>query len=235
MSSILDKNSVQNLEKKLNITFDKKQLLETALIHKSFKNENKEITAKDNERLEFLGDSVLNLAVTDFLFKNYSGYTEGELAKIKAVVVSEDILKLKAEKLNLGKFILMGRGEELTGGRSRKSILADTLEAILGAIYLDKNFKFIKEFIQSLFKSNIINIIKSEQVGDYKTIFQELVQKDNKRPVYEVIDKKGPEHDLSFKVEVKVDNKTLGLGEGPSKKEAEQEAAREALKKLNKN
>ncbi len=233
MSSILDRKSIEKLEKELKITFDNKKVVETALIHKSFKNENNNLTMKDNERMEFLGDSVLNLAITDFLFKNYSDYTEGELAKVKAVVVSEGSLKQKAEKLEIGKFILMGKGEELTGGRSRKSILADTLEAIFGAIYLDKNFKFARNYIQNLFQSNITNIIKNEHVGDYKTILQELIQKDNKRPKYEVIDKKGPEHDLSFKVKVKLNNTTLGIGEGSSKKEAEQEAARKALKKLN--
>ena len=233
MPSLLDENTVQILEDELNIIFDNKLLLQKALIHKSFSNENKSINSENNERLEFLGDAVLNLAVTTYLFQNYMNYSEGELAKIKSVVVSEEILNKKANKINLGEYILMGKGEELTGGRNRKSILADTLEAVFGAIYLDKNFNFICKYIQDFLKNDIKEIAENEHIGDYKTILQEVVQQDNKRPQYEVIQEKGPEHNKTFLVKVDVDDKTLGKGKGNSKKDAEQEAAKTALENLN--
>ncbi len=233
MPSLLDENTVQILEDELNIIFDNKLLLQKALIHKSFSNENKSINSENNERLEFLGDAVLNLAVTTYLFQNYMNYSEGELAKIKSVVVSEEILNKKANKINLGEYILMGKGEELTGGRNRKSILADTLEAVFGAIYLDKNFNFICKYIQDFLKNDIEEIAENEHIGDFKTILQEVVQQDNKRPQYEVIQEKGPEHNKTFLVKVDVDDKTLGKGKGNSKKDAEQEAAKTALENLN--
>jgi ribonuclease-3 len=234
MPSLYKKNRLFELENILDIKLQDKKLLQKAVTHKSFPNENQALNLNDNERLEFLGDAVLNLSISSYIFYKYPQQPECELAKIKSVVVSEDILAQKANQLDLGKYIILGKGEEITGGRNRKSILADTMEAVLGAIYLDKDFIYVKSFIQNLFEKEIKKVAKGTYIKDYKTILQEIIQKQElERPQYYVINENGPEHNKTFQVDVKLKDKSLGQGTGLSKKEAEQEAAKIALEKMN--
>ncbi|HKL12098.1 MAG TPA: ribonuclease III [Halanaerobiales bacterium] len=233
MTEYFSKNKLKELESKLDIKFSNKKLLLRALTHKSFANENSELQIKDNERLEFLGDSVLSLSISTYIFNKYDNYKEGKLAKIRSVIVSAPVLAEKALDLNLGRYLLLGKGEELSGGRSRDSILADTMEAILGAIYLDKGFDFSFEFIINNFKSFIFEVDNGNYIQDYKTMLQEVIQKNsNDRPEYEVVKEKGPDHNKEFYVVVNFEDTELGFGKGKSKKEAEQEAAKHALKQL---
>lgn len=224
---------LKELENKLNLTFENRKLLRRALTHKSFANENSNLNIKDNERLEFLGDSVLSLSISTYIFNKYDVYREGKLAKIRSVIVSAPVLAEKADDLNLGNYLLLGKGEELSGGRNRDSILADTMEAVLGAIYLDKGFDYAFDFIISNFKSIITEVDKGNYIQDYKTMLQEVIQKDsNDRPEYKVVKEKGPDHNKKFYVVVNFNKKELGFGKGKSKKEAEQEAAKHALNQL---
>jgi len=235
MTDYFSEKKLKKLEAKLNLEFSNKKLLLRALTHKSFANENAELNIKDNERLEFLGDSVLSLSISTYIFNKYDNYKEGKLAKIRSVIVSAPVLAEKALELNLGEFLLLGKGEELSGGRSRDSILADTMEAILGAMYLDKGFDFAFDFIISNFKSFITEVDNGNYIQDYKTMLQEVIQKNsNDRPEYEVVKEKGPDHNKEFFVVVNFEDKELGFGKGKSKKEAEQEAAKNALKQLDK-
>src|SRR6056297_865753 len=233
MTEYFSKNKLKELESKLDIKFSNKKLLLRALTHKSFANENSELQIKDNERLEFLGDSVLSLSISTYIFNKYDNYKEGKLAKIRSVIVSAPVLAEKALDLNLGRYLLLGKGEELSGGRSRDSILADTMEAILGAIYLDKCFDFSFEFIIYNFKSFIFEVDNGNYIQDYKTMLHEVIQKNsNDSPENEVVKEKGPDHNKEFYVVVYFENKELGFGKGKSKKEAEQVAAKHALEQL---
>ncbi len=235
MPSLYDEGKINEVEEVLNIHFSNKFLLERALTHKSFPNENKELNMKDNERLEFLGDSVLSLTVSTYIFKKFPDYPEGKLAKMRSVIVSEPILAKIAREINIGKYMLLGNGEELTGGRDRESIMADAMEAIFGAIYMDRGFEIAAEFILSILVNVIDAVENGKYIKDYKTMLQELIQKDNlQRPEYKVIDEKGPDHNKTFTINVNFNGKRLGKGKGSSKKEAEQKAAKEALKKLGK-
>ncbi|MCF8000729.1 MAG: ribonuclease III [Halanaerobiales bacterium] len=233
MKEYFSKEKLKELENKLNINFEDQNLLRRALTHKSFANENSDLNIKDNERLEFLGDSVLSLSISTYIFKKFDDYKEGKLAKIRSVIVSAPVLAEKAGELNLGKYLLLGKGEELSGGRNRDSILADTMEAILGAMYLDKGFDFAFDFIINNFRSFIFEVDNGNYIQDYKTMLQEVIQKNsNNRPDYEVVKEKGPDHNKEFYVAVNFEEKELGFGKGKSKKEAEQKAAQHALKQL---
>lgn len=223
---------LNKLEKIIQISFSNKQLLKQALVHKSYANEANNNVA-NNERLEFLGDSVLDLAVSSYLYDNFSQHPEGKLAKMRAVLVSENMLAQKAGEIQLGAFLLLGRGEENTGGRERKSILADTLEALLGAIYLDKDYYFCEKFILNFFTENFKSVARGEYIKDYKTKLQEFIQQDNlERPEYSVLKVTGPDHNKTFTIGVLFKGKQLGTGTASSKKEAQQKAARSALEKL---
>src|SRR6056297_165771 len=235
MTEYFSEEKLTELENKLNLKFDDKGLLRRALTHKSFANENSDLNIKDNERLEFLGDSVLSLSISTYIFNKYDDYKEGKLAKIRSVIVSAPVLAEKASELNLGKFLLLGKGEELSGGRNRDSILADTMEAILGAIYLDKDFNFVFDFIINNFKNFIFEVNNGNYIQDYKTMLQEIIQKNsNNRPEYEVVKEKGPDHNKEFYVTVNFEEKELGFGKGKSKKQAEQKAVKDALRQINK-
>ncbi len=235
MTDYFSEEKLAELENKLNLQFNDKGLLRRALTHKSFANENSDLNIKDNERLEFLGDSVLSLSISTYIFNKYDKYEEGKLAKIRSVIVSAPILAEKAFRLNLGNYLLLGKGEELSGGRNRDSILADTMEAILGAIYLDKDFNFAFDFIINNFKNFIFEVNNGNYIQDYKTILQEIIQKNsNNRPEYEVVKEKGPDHNKEFYVTVNFEEKELGFGKGKSKKQAEQKAAKDALQQLDK-
>ena len=235
MGKLFNKRKVEEFEQSLNLDFNDKLLIQRALTHKSYPNENRRLNLKDNERLEFLGDSVLSLSVSTYIFNKFTNLPEGELAKMRAVIVSAPILAEAAKRIELGQFLFLGKGEEMTGGRERDSILADTMEAIFGALYLDQGFTAAADFILELLKIDIINVAEGNHIQDYKTMLQEVIQENgNNRPEYEVVDEEGPDHNKTFIVAVKLNEDSLGSGQGSSKKEAEQEAAKVALDKLNK-
>ncbi len=217
---------------KYNLHFKDIRLLETALTHSSYVNEHRSEQYCDNERLEFLGDAVLELATSEFLYKNFGEYSEGEMTKLRAQHVCEPALVKYATILDLGEYLRLGKGEETSGGRNRPALLADAFEAVLGAIYLDfgyqKVYDFLDEVVFPLIKDgNYINVI------DYKSKLQELVQTDNTRSIrYEIVDEIGPAHNKTFISEVYMDDIKMGIGEGHSKKEAEQNAAKVALEKM---
>lgn len=210
-------------------------LLNQAFIHRSFTNENK-FYKHNNERLEFLGDSVLGVATASFLYGLMKDKQEGDLAKIKAVVVSEKVLSEVALNMKIDKYLILGRGEELSGGRTKKAILADAMEAIIGAIYLDLGYARAEQFILSFIPDEINRVVNEQHYKDYKTILQEVCQKKYKTcPVYEVVKIEGPDHDRLFWVKVFVSKYSYGPVSGKSKKEAEQAAAKFAYESVFKN
>ena len=219
---------LNRLQKNLKIKFKDKSLLNRALTHRSYVNEFRSL--KDNERLEYLGDSVLAVVINEYLFKRYEDYPEGDLAKIKSAVVSETTLARVAAEINLGSFLLMGRGEERCGGRERASILANTFEAIIGALYLDAGLKESKKYILSLLKSHIERIDKLSYLRDPKTALQEYVQgKYKERPLYEIVEESGPDHKKQFKVKLIIHGEDVSFGIGTSKRKAEMDAAKKLL------
>jgi ribonuclease-3 len=222
-----------NLEKKIDYKFKNRILLKEALTHPSFQKKSLKDKTTNNQRLEFLGDSVLNLIVTEYLYRKLAFFSEGKLTKIKSVMVSKDVLAKWANHLSLGKYIVLGKGEDSTGGRKKSSILADCFEALLGAIYLDSGLQKAKKIISSFIKKETELIIKGKHGEDYKTLLQEISQKKMKcLPEYCLIKEKGPDHKKIFCIEVKLKKITYGTGTGENKKEAEQDAAQDALKKL---
>ena len=220
----------QELEEKIGYSFNQKGLLRQALTHSSYANEKHMKKGSDNERLEFLGDAVLELVSSDFLYKNYPNLPEGDLTKLRASIVCEPTLALCTEPLELGKYLYLGKGEDLTGGRTRKSILSDALEAVIGAIYLDGGFTNAKEFIHKFIMTDIEH---KKLFYDSKTILQEVVQGNyNEALHYELVAEEGPDHDKRFSVEALIGDKVIGHGVGHTKKAAEQQAAYQALLKL---
>ncbi|MBU5314199.1 ribonuclease III [Tissierella carlieri] len=215
----------------LNYKFRNISLLKTALTHSSYANENKMKITDNNERLEFLGDTILNLIVSQYLYKKYPYYPEGELTKIRAKVVCESSLAFAARKIDLGKYLLLGKGEEATGGRDRDSILADASEALVGAVYMDSDFQVVNKLLLENFEADIVYAVaKGALFIDYKTELQENLQKITRAKIeYKVVKEEGPDHNKIFYMDVIVDNKTVGTGTGRNKKEAEQMAAKEAL------
>lgn len=202
-------------------------LLETALTHPTYSYENN--LTENNQRLEFLGDTVLSLIIVDYLYAMYPNKQEGELSKIKSVVVSGETLAQGARKFKLYDYLLIGKGEEKVGGRYRDSVLADAFEALLAAIYLDLGFEKVKEFVFQILK-DIIEEIVTKGVKDYKTILQELLQKDYKKSVdYKVLAEKGPDHDKVFTVGLIWEEQVIAIGLGKSKKEAERQGAKIAI------
>jgi ribonuclease-3 len=233
MSNKNIKKFIKEFEEKIGYKFNNEDYLLEALTHSSYANENKKNNIKYNERLEFLGDSVLSIVISHHLFINQKDLPEGELTKVRANIVCEESLSDVAKSLNLGKYLLLGKGEEVTGGRERISILADAVEAIIGAIYLDRGLKEATEFVLSFMGDIIQDSIKGKIFRDYKTHLQEILQsKTNEKIYYNVIEEIGPDHNKKFVIEVKLGNEILGKGQGKSKKEAEQMAAKKALKKV---
>ncbi len=221
------------IESSIGYTFKDKALIQEALAHKSFANENPSFTPSFNERLEFLGDSVLGLIVSDYLFISYRNYSEAELSKIKAYAVQENTLAEIALQLDIGSCLFFGRGEEGTGGRHKPSLLANAFEAVLGAVYLDGGLKAARAFAIGLLKDKINKLISEDLLFDFKTRFQEIVQeKFGILPKYTVHKESGPEHIKIFEVEVFVGEEKYGSGKGRTKKEAAQMAAGEGLKRL---
>lgn len=224
----------EKLEKEIRYTFQNEQLLTEALTHSSFANERNDRNIKYNERLEFLGDSVLSIVVSDYLFMKYPDLPEGELTKVRAKVVCEATLADLAKELELGTFMAFGRGEAQTGGRDRVSILADAFEALIAAIYLDGGMAHAKEFVLYMIVQKITDAIMGKIFLDYKTSLQEIVQSLDIGTIrYDIVDAQGPDHKKTFLAEVNVGDQMLGQGQGGSKKEAEQNAAREAIGRIN--
>ena len=212
--------------------FKNEELLKQALTHSSYANEKHLKKLSDNERLEFLGDAVLELTSSEFLFSHYPNLTEGELTKLRASIVCEPTLAMCTEAIHLGHFLFLGKGEDQTGGRKRKSVLSDALEAVIGAIYLDGGFANAKEFVEKF----ILTDIEHKQLFyDSKTILQEVVQGQHEQLSYVLLDEVGPDHDKSFTVGVMIGEKQVSTGIGHTKKSAEQEAAYRALLLLKPN
>ncbi len=230
-------NDIENIlkfEDNIRYCFRDKNLLINALSHSSYANENKNPKGS-NERLEFLGDSVLSIVVSDYLYKNLDSVAEGDLTKLRASLVCEKSLHVFAKQIDLGKFILLGKGEENTGGRQRPSILADAFEAVIAAIYLDGGMEAARTHILRFIPQNIKNNSKMA-FGDFKTVLQEIVQQNPEEKVeYVLIGEEGPDHNKRFVVEVKLNSQVIGSGKGRSKKDAEQLAAKEALELMGYN
>lgn len=221
------------LEMKIDYEFKNRKILYEALTHSSYANEMRGDKIKNNERLEFLGDSVLSIVVSQYLFENYPKLPEGELTKIRAKIVCETTLSEAARTINLGQFMMFGKGEEMTGGRDRSSILADAFESVIAAIYLDGGLAEAEKFILTVMKEFISNSIEGKVFLDYKTHLQEIVQlSKSNRIKYELVKEEGPDHCKVFFTQVKLNDVVIGTGSGRSKKESEQEAAKVALRSV---
>lgn len=222
------RNGYQELEKKIGYVFKDQSLLELALTHSSFSNENKRSKTDNYERLEFLGDAVLELSVSEHLYEHNRKMQEGQMTKLRASLVCEPTLAYCArEAFGLGQYILLGKGEEQTGGRGRDSIVSDVFEAIIGAIYLDGGFEPARKFVNTFVLTDMENKI---EFTDSKTILQERVQEKGKTLTYELVEENGPAHDREYVVRAIIDGVELATGKGRTKKSAEQMAAVKILK-----
>ena len=225
------KNKIDEIEEKLSYVFENKDFLILAFTHRSFINEYRGGPLQHNERLEFLGDSVLNLAVADYLYQKLPTHPEGLLSQLRSRLVDASACASYLQKLNVAEYILLGRGESLTEGRTKVSILSDAFEALLGAIYLDTGLNVTKSFLTFHYESEFESVIDSP-TRNYKAELQDYSQKTfQKTPVYKVVDETGPDHSKIFHVVVYLDEIESGIGSGASKKEAEQKAAFDALAK----
>jgi len=230
---IHDHKKLQQIARKLHVDIRDYPLLRQALTHRSYTGESAE--ALSNERLEFLGDSVLGIVVAEYLYTQFPDRPEGELAKAKAVAVSEPVLAESAKTLGLPEMLLMSAGEETSGGRKRLSILSDAFEALVAVVYLDCGLEAARQFILRALESILIDIERKEHIRDYKTLLQEHTQGIHKKaPRYVVIEETGLDHDKTFVIEAQLDEAILGKGRGKSKKQAEQAAALAALEKIEK-
>ena len=226
-----DTNKLQEI---LGVTFKQSALLEEALVHSSYINENPENGVKHNERLEFIGDAVLGFIIGERIFQELPDLTEGQMTRARATLVKGDTLARIAGEIGLGDFLFMGKGEEGTGGRSKAPNLAGALEAVIAAIYLDQGIYTAKIIVGKIFEKEWQRMISEGVEEDYKSKLQELIQsKYQSAPIYKLIGEEGPDHDKTFTVDVMINGKWLGMGVGKSKKQAETEAARAALAALN--
>lgn len=217
---------LKKLEEKIGYEFKEKRLIKQALTHSSFSNEQKINKFKNYERLEFLGDAVLELLSSRFFFEAYPDMSEGQMTRLRSSMVCEPALAFCARDLSLGDYILLGKGEEATGGRRRDSIISDVMEAVIGAIYLDGGIEEADKFVRKY----ILSDLEDKQLFyDSKTILQEKVQKEGKSLSYELVSENGPDHDKVFIVEAVIDGITVGKGQGRNKKSAEQQAAYQVL------
>ena len=224
---------LETLEKEISYSFKDKSLLKQALTHSSFSNEQRIRKWKNYERIEFLGDAVLELVSSDYFYHTFPEETEGNLTKMRAAAVCEQALAITARQLKLGSYMIFGKGEEASGGRERESIIADAVEAVIGAIYLDSGIEKAREFIHRF----VLNDLEHKRLFyDAKSILQEYVQETKAGElIYELIKEEGPEHDKLFAMEARLNGKTIGYGEGKSKKTAQQHAAYDALLKKDGN
>lgn len=224
---------MQELEKKLNYTFRDPGLLHEALSHSSYANEHRSAGRRSNERLEFLGDSVLGFVTAEFLFVQHPDLPEGDLTRIRAALVCEQSLYEVARKLDLGAYLKLGRGEEAGGGRQRTSILADATEAVFAAVYLDGGIGAASDLIHRVLLDAEKEEAVEERRRDYKTALQELIQRQADQVLsYRMIGEEGPDHDKTFRAQVLLNDQPVGTGSGHSKKEAEQSAAKDALSRM---
>ncbi|MFA5074299.1 MAG: ribonuclease III [Nitrospirota bacterium] len=223
--------AVEDIEQRIQYAFKNPELLQRALTHKSYANEHR--VSSHNERMEFLGDAVLNLIVSGYLMKTCPQSNEGELSKLRAAIVSEAALAEIARIIGIGKYLLLGKGEEQTGGRDKDSLLANSLEALIAAVYLDAGTTAAETFILRFFKNLIQRTCSLPLAFDYKTGLQELCQERIKQlPKYKIVSETGPDHLKQFSVELFIKGELFGTGIGKTKKEAEQRAAKEALIRL---
>ncbi|OGM96226.1 MAG: ribonuclease III [Candidatus Yanofskybacteria bacterium RIFCSPHIGHO2_02_FULL_38_22b] len=230
MCNVFD-DKISQLEKKIGIVFKNKDLLLQALTHRSYLNENTKWHLDHNERLEFLGDAVLELVVTEYLYNNYPN-PEGELTNWRAALVNAVMLSKISNEFDLNDFVLLSRGEARDTGRARQYILANTIEALIGAIYLDQGYDPAKDFISRFVLKELPTIIEKRLYRDHKSLFQEYAQEYvGITPTYEVMEEWGPDHARNFKMGVFLEKEMIGSGKGPSKQEAQQEAAKDALNK----
>lgn len=228
---MIEKNKFDKLEDLIGYKFKEKSYLQTALTHSSYVNEHK--SSKDNERLEFLGDSVLSLIVSNYIFSYKSNLKEGELTKIRSILVCEKSLMKVAEKMDIGSYMRLGKGEKNSGGNKRASILADAVEALIAAMYLDSDFDTVSKYVLSWLEEDIVIALSNKKNYDYKSKLQEEIQKVKGRTIkYEMLDMKGPDHDRTFTIGVYRDDQMIGTGTGRSKKDAEQISAKDALEKM---
>ena len=219
--------NLQNFENEIKYKFKNIELLKTAFTHTSYAHENK---IQSNEKLEFLGDAILEFTVSNYLYKNYSKLKEGEMTKVRATVVCEKSLHKIALKYQFDKLLYLGKSEKLSGGNHKPAILADSVEAVIAAIYIDAGLEKAEQFILDNLKNSIEEASKNVGKKDYKTVLQEELQKHGTVKIeYTIIKEEGPDHDKTFVAEVKCDGKYLATGEGSTKKEAEMEAARQVL------
>ena len=224
-------DKISKLESKIGVEFKNKDLLLQALTRRSYLNENTKWHLDHNERLEFLGDAVLELIVTEYLYNNYPN-PEGELTNWRAALVNANILSQITSEFDLNDFILLSRGEARDTGRARQYILANAIEAVIGAIYLDQGYEPSKKFITRFVLKELSTIIEKKLYRDHKSLFQEYAQEHvGITPTYEVLEEWGPDHARNFKIGVFLDKEMAGSGQGPSKQEAQQEAAKDALAK----
>jgi ribonuclease-3 len=226
-------STLADLQEAIGFTFKDDSLFREALVHRSYLHENPSFPSRDNQRLEFLGDALLDFVAGDYLYRRYPKMREGELTSLRAALVKEETLARFAQALDLGRYLYLGRGEEESGGRERPSLLADAFEALAGALYLDGGLKAAKRFILRFLEPETDRIIAQGEVRDYKSLFQEEAQRRfQATPLYRTIDERGPDHNKLFTVEVLIEEKVYGRGEGRTKQAAEQEAARQALEKI---
>lgn len=223
-------DSLEKLENILGVSFSNKNLILSAITHRSYLNEHRSATQEHNERLEFLGDAVLELVVTDYLFKKYPGKPEGELTAVRAALVNTVSLADSAQKLGINDFMLMSKGEAKDTGRARQYILANAFEACIGAIYLDRGYEEARSFIERQLFSKTDKIVEKRLWQDAKSRFQELAQdRVSVTPTYELISQEGPDHDRNFTIGVFLRTEKVAEGQGRSKQEAEQDAAEKAI------
>lgn len=226
------KTSLTNLLSKLNLTVSDEHLIENAFVHRSYLNESREF-ASSNERLEYLGDAVLEMATSHFLYTAYPDFQEGMLTNMRAALVRTESLGDTATQLGFAKLLLMSKGEEATGGRSNRSILADTFEAFLGAVYLDQGYEVCVKILQENLFKKAAAVLESETYKDNKSLLQEIAQSRYKAtPQYKLISESGPDHDKVFIMQVVVADKTFGEGQGKSKQTAQEDAAKNTLEMI---
>lgn len=234
----MDSNSqisrnIKEIENIVDYIFKDKNIIATALTHSSYANEKKAKKLKYNERIEFLGDSVLSLVISEYLFTKYPNLPEGQLTVTRAKIVCESSLSKCATDIELGKYLLLGKGEELSGGRNKSSVLSDAFEALIGAIYTDGGFETARNFILKYMEQIIKGCVEGKVFFDFKTQLQELVQQKGEQNIsYNVVNENGPDHNKTFETEVRINDVIQGRGRGHSKKESEQNAAKNALDKL---
>jgi ribonuclease-3 len=226
------KKELEALQQIISYNFSDLSLLNTALTHSSY-TANRQEVLEHYERLEFLGDSVLSMVISKYIYKSCKEMAEGQLTRIRANVVCEQSLYIAATEINLGKYLLISKGEELTGGRTRPSILADAFEAVIAAIYLDGGLSKVKVFVINMLNKTIKQAIHNKIISDYKSFIQEHIQKSSQGKItYKLLSEEGPDHSKNFEMAIMLDDKCLGMGKGNSKKEAQQAAAKDAVEKL---